>query len=161
MTQFNPVIDQCESGHHFAKLDDHPLQSDGKTPRCPHCMAIRLTKAREELTIAVNDRDSCEAHLAMLRSEIPKTLRQYRHNDDNSSSLLEPQQGFTFGYCAKDVDRLLARKANNTGNYMQRVKAQAIRQAALDNRESMMPEGAKWFCRVEDLIKYADKMEAQ
>lgn len=126
MSYFNPVIDQCESGHYFAKLENHPLQSDRKTPRCPHCMAIGLTKAREELKIAVNDRDSYEAHLGILRSKIPKTLRQYRHNDDNSPSLFSPEKGFTFGYCTEDVDRLLARNIEEGNECTQTVEAAIV-----------------------------------
>lgn len=32
------VVDQCEQGHKFAKLPDHPKR-DG-IARCPHCLAI-------------------------------------------------------------------------------------------------------------------------
>jgi hypothetical protein len=41
-----PVIDMCEMGHRFAKLDDHPTK-DG-SPRCPHCMALGLDAARAQ-----------------------------------------------------------------------------------------------------------------
>lgn len=40
------VIDTCDNGHKFAKLPDHPLK-DGR-PRCPHCMAVGLDRARTE-----------------------------------------------------------------------------------------------------------------
>jgi len=40
------TIDQCEQGHFFAKLNDHPTR-DG-SPRCPYCMAIGLDKLRAE-----------------------------------------------------------------------------------------------------------------
>lgn len=40
-----PVIDTCdEGGHRFAKLPNHPMR-DGR-PRCPHCMAVGLDRAR-------------------------------------------------------------------------------------------------------------------
>lgn len=35
------AIDTCDFGHKFAKLPDHPKNSDGY-PRCPHCMADGL-----------------------------------------------------------------------------------------------------------------------
>ena len=48
MSLFDPVIDLCEHGHHFAKLPDHPHSFEGR-PRCPQCMAIGLDAARQEL----------------------------------------------------------------------------------------------------------------
>ena len=44
MTVEIPVIDQCDLGHKFAKLPDHPIK-DGKA-RCPHCLAIGLDRSR-------------------------------------------------------------------------------------------------------------------
>lgn len=41
------LIDMCDHGHKFGKLDDHPTR-DGKA-RCPYCMAIGLDKARAEI----------------------------------------------------------------------------------------------------------------
>lgn len=40
------LIDECEHGHKFAKLVDHPKR-DGM-PRCPHCLAIGLDAMRAE-----------------------------------------------------------------------------------------------------------------
>lgn len=34
------VIDRCEFGHKFAKLEDHPTRNG--SPRCPHCLAYRM-----------------------------------------------------------------------------------------------------------------------
>ena len=39
-----PDIDECHSGHRFAKLADHPTK-DGLA-RCPHCLAIGLDASR-------------------------------------------------------------------------------------------------------------------
>lgn len=41
------VVEQCEQVHRFIKLPDHP-RKDGLS-RCPHCMAIGLDAARQEL----------------------------------------------------------------------------------------------------------------
>ena len=41
-----PVIDSCDQGHQFAKLNDHPVNSEGR-PRCPHCLAIGLDRSRQ------------------------------------------------------------------------------------------------------------------
>lgn len=44
----DPLIETCdENGHRYAKLPDHPMR-DG-SPRCPHCMAIGLDRARAEI----------------------------------------------------------------------------------------------------------------
>ena len=46
------VIDTCdEGGHKYAKLPDHPMRQG--IPRCPHCMAIGLDRARSELAAKV------------------------------------------------------------------------------------------------------------
>lgn len=43
-----PLIETCdEGGHKYAKLPDHPMRQG--MPRCPHCMAIGLDRARTEL----------------------------------------------------------------------------------------------------------------
>lgn len=42
----DPIIETChENGHRYAKLADHPMRNG--SPRCPHCMAIGLDRARE------------------------------------------------------------------------------------------------------------------
>lgn len=38
-----------------------------------------------------------------------EALRQYRHNDDNSSNLHTPHKGFVFAYDREEVDKQLAR----------------------------------------------------
>lgn len=44
----DPLIETCnENGHRYVKLPDHPMRNG--SPRCPHCMAIGLDKAREEI----------------------------------------------------------------------------------------------------------------
>lgn len=37
------IIDTCDHGHRFAKLDDHPRNS------CVHCLRIGLARARAEV----------------------------------------------------------------------------------------------------------------
>lgn len=46
--KFDPVIDECDSGHKFAKLKDHPVSDDGR-PRCPYCMSIGIDKLKQEV----------------------------------------------------------------------------------------------------------------
>ena len=44
----NPVIDTCDQGHQFAKLEDHPLNDQGQA-RCPHCLSLGFDKKTKEL----------------------------------------------------------------------------------------------------------------
>lgn len=44
MSEPTAIVDICEQGHKFAKLNDHPKR-DG-LPRCPHCMAQGLDTLR-------------------------------------------------------------------------------------------------------------------
>lgn len=39
------LIDECDYGHMFAKLPDHPTRNG--LARCPHCMAQGLDAARK------------------------------------------------------------------------------------------------------------------
>jgi hypothetical protein len=48
LKQRTPILDECEYGHKFAKLENHPMR-DGK-PRCPHCLAIGFDKYRNRCT---------------------------------------------------------------------------------------------------------------
>jgi hypothetical protein len=45
-----PVIDTCDHGHTFAKIEGHPTK-DGN-PQCPNCMSIGLAAARLQLKAA-------------------------------------------------------------------------------------------------------------
>lgn len=45
--------------------------------------------------------------LAFLRQRIRASAKQYRHNDDTSSSLFHPVQGFTFAYDVTEVENAL------------------------------------------------------
>lgn len=48
LMKFNPVIEECNQGHKFAKLEDHPLNDLGQA-RCPHCLSIGFDKKTKEL----------------------------------------------------------------------------------------------------------------
>lgn len=66
-----------------------------------------------EIKSALEREQALAAKLEHLRQEVPKALRQYRHNNDNSASLFEPKEGFAYGYCKETVDRMLALKPAN------------------------------------------------
>lgn len=68
-------IDTCDLGHKFAVLSDHP-RKDGLA-RCPHCMAIGIDQARDDLNTVVelseiaDWRFSAYAKLGMVRDKMP------------------------------------------------------------------------------------------
>ncbi len=45
--------------------------------------------------------------LAELRNRIKKTEQKYRHPNDTSKSMFNPEQGFAYAYSAEEVDALL------------------------------------------------------
>ncbi len=65
----------------------------------------------------------------------------------------------------QDVKRKMAERdaaleeLGKVENRIRKAKAQAIREAVIDTQDSMTVGGAKWLCRVEDLNRYADKIE--
>ncbi|MDW0357752.1 hypothetical protein Q8G38_00315 [Halomonas venusta] len=102
---------------------------------------IRVTK--RELMAALERERALTAHLEELKREIPKTQRQYRHNNDNSPSLHNPDGGFVFGYCTKEVDRLLALKIDTTCLARMKDKAQYdLIDGLLLNHTQFIPESA-------------------
>lgn len=42
------VVDQCDHGHRFLALPDHPKKDGHK--RCPYCLAIGFDSIRAELS---------------------------------------------------------------------------------------------------------------
>lgn len=50
------VIDTCDFGHKFAKLEDHPRRVDGKAI-CPKCTIIFLKRSLNELAAATMNDD--------------------------------------------------------------------------------------------------------
>lgn len=42
-----------------------------------------------------------------VRNRLVSALRQYRHNNDNSPDMFNPEQGFTFGYDVVEVDKII------------------------------------------------------
>lgn len=46
MSIMKPKIDECELGHRFAKLPNHPTK-EGRA-QCPNCLAIGLKRCRKK-----------------------------------------------------------------------------------------------------------------
>lgn len=70
MNNQETVIDTCDLGHKFAKLPDNPVMADG-LPRCPHCMAAGLDRARQRITELESD-----AYMELLL-QADRLLRRY------------------------------------------------------------------------------------
>ncbi|MGO2878458.1 MAG: hypothetical protein ACTIDT_00740 [Halomonas sp.] len=114
-----------------------------KEARSPMSYETELRVTKRELMEALEREQVLTANLEALKCEIPKTQRQYRHNNDNSPSLHNPDGGFVFGYCTKEVDRLLALKIDTACLARLKDKAQYdLIDGLLLNHTQFIPESA-------------------
>lgn len=114
-----------------------------KEARSPMSYETELRVTKRELMEALEREQALTAHLEALKCEIPKTQRQYRHNNDNSPSLHNPDGGFVFGYCTKEVDRLLSFKTDTACLARLKDKAQYdLIDGLLLNHTQFIPESA-------------------
>lgn len=74
------TVDECEFGHKYAKMTDHP-HKDGR-PQCPNCLSIGLTRARDRA-------EAAEAILAQYEAQEPVAwLCEKLNGDDRFSKVV-------------------------------------------------------------------------
>lgn len=131
-----------------------------KEARSPMSYETEIRVTKRELMEALEREQALTAHLEALKCEIPKTQRQYRHNNDNSPSLHNPDGGFVFGYCTKEVDRLLSFKTDTACLARLKDKAQYdLIDGLLLNHTQFIPESAGPI--VELLLQIQDGLRPQ
>ena len=131
-----------------------------KEARSPMSYETELRVTKREPMEALEREQALTARLEALKCEIPKTQRQYRHNNDNSPSLHNPDGGFVFGYCTKEVDRLLSFKTDTACLARLKDKAQYdLIDGLLLNHTQFIPESAGPI--VELLLQIQDGLRPQ
>ena len=89
-----------------------------------------------------------------VNTELTEALRQYRHNDDNSPEVLNPEKGFVFAYDKEEVERLVAfleAERDALADYGERLRAPAVELATtVENRDDLPLN--KWALKCAHLV---------